>query len=213
MRGKASPMKISKSFPILAGVLLLEFSMSQCMQGADGTLVEPEHFEGVMESGGEDVPPGSLEWFRVPTDRSAGNLSGGYAIVGGAGASAKGQVNLSSSGSYRIWILGGTSTNTTPSIELLIRQSGKEQLVEFLKETEVVESEDSLASGHSSRAWFSGEAELESGDAELELRRPDPLPKASRRIEKIDALFLTPDLEFRPGFEDVKQGGVLEYGR
>lgn len=196
-------------FLVLAAIAALG-SHPAFLRAADGILVEPEEFSGAQPPSAGANAPESPAWIIQPEDRTAADFSGGKYVRGDVGAVATGEAVIPSAGRYRIWVLTAAAKSFTHSgFQLLIRQNGSEQLVEFLTDTMVLQKEQSYDSGHSTRAWMHAEADLRAGPATLVLQRPEVLDKGMPRQAIVDVFFLTKDAAFTPGFEGVTKGGIL----
>ena len=196
-------------FVILPAIAMLGF-LPASLRAADGILVEPEEFSGAQPPSASGESTESAAWIIQPEERTAADFSGGKYVRGNPGAVATGEAVVPAAGRYQVWVLTAAARSFThPGFQLLIRQNGSEQLVEFNPDTMVLQKEDSYASGHSSRAWMHGEADLRAGPATLVLQRPETLEKGMPRQAVVDVLFLTRDAAFTPGFEGVMKGGIL----
>lgn len=193
-------------FPAIAVLGLVTASL----RAADGILIEPEEFSGAQPPSADANHAESPAWIIQPEDRTAADFSAGKYVRGNPGAVATGEAVVPAAGRYRIWALTAAARSFShPGFQLLIRQNGSEQVVEFDPNTMVLQKEDSYASGHSSRAWMHGEADLSAGPATLVLQRPEALEKGMPRQVVVDVLFLTRDAKYTPGFEGVMKGGIL----
>jgi hypothetical protein len=184
----------------------------------EGFLVEAEDFEGVeivesIDQGGTE--PADGKWTRHPPgERKAVNFSGGWGVAGDKLAHATKNVEIPRAGTYNVWALIGISAKAEPGLAIKIRQGSQEHHLEFNKATEIPQTEQAASSGHSYLAWVStSEVALTAGSAELTLVRGEDPGRMVQRLLRVDALYFSPDPEFRPNFESEQRGGVLVLGR